>query len=325
MRRERAVGLVCALLLLVAAGCATCSAARLIVTSVERDERQVVLSIKNLGPEGVHGEMVARVGLSYNDAWIPEWATVFARESYGVITLGRGEETSLVLTVPAIPHNVIHTLAHRLDTVWTGYTDTNPANYVIGLDVSIGIKNHAFAFLPQGYGALLTAEFGDLLDLPELYTCSPPTVGDYACDFRLLNLDGESVQLSQYKEHVIILCFWTGMNQSALDQLMDLFAIQMCYEKADSYVIAVCAEASCGDAKELVQDAGEAIWDFDKRRILCEAAEPGSSKDGRWVANELYGVSEIPTVVVIWQERVTYVGEADWSTVVDHIEGLMTE
>jgi|GEM_PF-1924458 len=94
------------------------------------------------------GEIVITAGLAYNTSWVPEWATIFLEQSFGVLTFEPQDIAILTFVLPDPPLVQLDAFVERRDVVWTGYEDFDPLCDYVGLDVIAGGREHAFAFLP---------------------------------------------------------------------------------------------------------------------------------------------------------------------------------
>ena len=91
---------------------------------------RVEIVIGNLGTERYVGPCTIDAGLAYSRLWIPEWCTVFDTHDVGMIDLMPGETLRVSFDLDAVPESIYELFRERLDTVWTGYTDTDSADYV---------------------------------------------------------------------------------------------------------------------------------------------------------------------------------------------------
>lgn len=104
--------------------------AKLRLLSLRQDGSTVTAVIKNVGEAPLCGALTASAGLSYCDSWVPEWCTVFHKENLGETCLAPGEEIEVVIQLPPVPADALSQLAERLETIWTGYVDPDPEDYI---------------------------------------------------------------------------------------------------------------------------------------------------------------------------------------------------
>ena len=91
---------------------------------------RVEIVIGNLGTERYVGPCVIDAGLAYSKLWVPEWCTVFDTYDVGMIDLMPGETLKVRFDLDAVPEATYELFRERLDTIWTGYEDTDPDDYV---------------------------------------------------------------------------------------------------------------------------------------------------------------------------------------------------
>lgn len=91
---------------------------------------RVEIIIGNLGTERYVGPCTIDAGLAYSRMWVPEWCTVFDTHDVGPIDLLPGRTLKVSFDLDAVPEAVYDLFRERLDTVWTGYADSDPKDYV---------------------------------------------------------------------------------------------------------------------------------------------------------------------------------------------------
>ena len=94
---------------------------------------EVVLA--NLGAKRYVGPCTIDAGLAYSRQWIPEWCTVFDTHDAGIIDLMPGEAVALTFPLDEVPADLYDLFRSRLETMWTGYEDTDPDYDYVGFVV----------------------------------------------------------------------------------------------------------------------------------------------------------------------------------------------
>ena len=123
-------------------------AARIVLVSVEQVGRHVTMTIRNIGNAEATGNGTLITGLSYTTSWVAEWCTRFFQVELGEVSVAPREERAIVFELPDVPEAIFAVLEERLDTMWTGFDDTDPADYVC-LDLVFPTnRDHVFGFLP---------------------------------------------------------------------------------------------------------------------------------------------------------------------------------
>lgn len=119
----------------------------LCMTQLEIQGSQVMMEVTNYGDAPCRGETVSSVGLSYCTSWVPEWCTIFQETEYGEICLLPGESINLAFDLQSVPAECRTAFAEQLETMWTGYVDPDPEDY-LGVVFRIG-PEHCYGFLPD--------------------------------------------------------------------------------------------------------------------------------------------------------------------------------
>ena len=117
------------------------------LVSIRLDGSIVMGTLINTGDVACCGEIAVSVGLSYCTSWVPEWCTIFQEVEYGEICLGPGESIDLEFELESVPEECRTAFAEQLVTMWTGYVDPDPDDY-LGIVFSIG-SEHCCGFLPD--------------------------------------------------------------------------------------------------------------------------------------------------------------------------------
>jgi hypothetical protein len=115
--------------------------------NIARDEK-VAITVMNVGDAPCSGPPSITVGLSYNESWVPEWATHFYHEEWEDVVLLPDETLTLEFDLPDTPSWALEALDLRLESLWTGYDDIDPDLDYHGFIVRIGDSNPVFGFLP---------------------------------------------------------------------------------------------------------------------------------------------------------------------------------
>jgi len=121
-------------------------APQLSLVSVAATGNTVVLTVANTGDAPCTGEAIVTAGLACSTSWIPEWCTVFSKQDLGQLFLAPEASTTLTFDLPPLPQEALTAFRARLETVWTGYKDTDPNDY-IGLTLSVSSGGQVFGFL----------------------------------------------------------------------------------------------------------------------------------------------------------------------------------
>lgn len=135
---------------------------------------------------------------------------------------------------------------------------------------------------------------------------------DYpALDFELLNFEGEKVKLSDYKDKMMILFFWTTWNPAAQDQLVILESYyQEIKDREDIVLLAINN-----------QEDESVVFNFIRRGkydlpVLLD-------EDGK--VGELYEISTLPATYFINQEgkvKETHIGILNKEEIKEKVEKL---
>jgi len=138
---------------------------------------------------------------------------------------------------------------------------------------------------------------------------------DYlAPDFKLPNIEGEKVKLSDYKDKNIVLTFWTSWNPAAQDQIVILESYyQEIKDKKDIILLTVDNQEDKSVVGNFIRRGGYNL------PILLD--EDGS-------VGELYKISTLPAAYFINQKRMVkeiYIGVLNREELKDKIEGLYRE
>jgi peroxiredoxin len=132
-----------------------------------------------------------------------------------------------------------------------------------------------------------------------------------APDFKLLNIEGEKVKLSDYKDKNIVLTFWTSWNPAAQDQIVILESYyQEIKDKKDIVLLTVNNQEDKSVVSNFIRRGGYIL------PILLD--EDGS-------VGELYKISTLPATYFINQKRMVkeiYIGVLSREELKDKVEGL---
>jgi hypothetical protein len=118
---------------------------RLVLVSAVQSGSEVTLTIRNAGNGEYDGPVLVVAGLAYSTSWVPEWCTEFLRQDLGQLALRPMDTVTIAFVLPPLPEATFELFRSRLSSVWTGYADPDPKDY-IGLRVVAG--KPLFAFLP---------------------------------------------------------------------------------------------------------------------------------------------------------------------------------
>lgn len=120
---------------------------QLVLSYLDQVNSVVTIGVTNIGNAPCCGEAGISVGLSYCTSWVPEYCTIFQSIEFGEICLPPGQSIDLEFDLGSVPNECRNAFAEQLATMWTGYVDTDPKDY-LGLVFSIGSK-HCYGFLPD--------------------------------------------------------------------------------------------------------------------------------------------------------------------------------
>ena len=123
--------------------------AHLVLADLNQEGDTVTATLRNIGDAPCCGDAAVSVGLSYCMSWIPEYCTIFQEESFGKIWLVPGEDIAFQLDLAQIPEECRTAFAERLESVWTGYEDPDPEDY-LGFLFSIGDESCCSFLLDEG-------------------------------------------------------------------------------------------------------------------------------------------------------------------------------
>lgn len=138
---------------------------------------------------------------------------------------------------------------------------------------------------------------------------------DYlAPDFKLPNIEGEKVKLSDYKGKNIVLTFWTTWNPAAQDQIVILESYyQEIKDRKDIVLLVVNNQEDKSIVSNFIRRGGYIL------PILLD--EDGS-------IGELYKISTLPATYFINQKRMVkeiYIGVLNREELRDKVEKLFTK
>ncbi len=149
-------------------------------------------------------------------------------------------------------------------------------------------------------GVLITAALAGVVLLVLLLPGSPEELL-IAPDFDLANLDGDLVQLSQFRGQVVVLDFWATWCTPCLTSFPALHALVEPLRDQGVVLLAVCLDRSEDVAREYLAEHGYGT----------ELALWGSLEKARAV-QALYGVIGIPKTFVVDREGfIRYAGHPD--------------
>lgn len=120
---------------------------RLRVLDVVQDSSHITITIQNTGTITCLGEWEIEAGLSYDTYWVPEYCTMFFKQTGAQVQLAPGSITTVSFSLPSVSEDTQQMLRSRLDDIWTKYVDKDPRQDYIGIIVRIGHEK-AFTFIP---------------------------------------------------------------------------------------------------------------------------------------------------------------------------------
>ncbi len=91
---------------------------------------EVQITILNSGDTTYVGPCEVFAGLAYTTSWLPEAVTIFDAFDAGVIELVPAVPLTLTLPLAEIPVGLLDLFYARLVSIWTGYVDDDPQDYV---------------------------------------------------------------------------------------------------------------------------------------------------------------------------------------------------
>jgi cytochrome c biogenesis protein CcmG, thiol:disulfide interchange protein DsbE len=140
-----------------------------------------------------------------------------------------------------------------------------------------------------------------------------PALGTLAPDFSLLQLTGQPLELSAYREKVVLLDFWATWCDPCRDEIPHFIDLQNKYGQEGLQIIGVSMD-----------DSPEPVLDFSRRFKMNYPVVMGNAKIG-----ELYGgILGLPVAFVIGRDgRVfaRHIGAIDMSVVEREIGNLLAK